>query len=197
MTQHDAHQVNRDSADHPSVAQSVSASSTGMGGDGAAIDPSEENEVWQGHTSWKHFVDLALVALGWSVIALIVAIIASPTVGWVISLLALLGWFYVFGRIVFAVLNCNYRLTTQRLFIERGILSRTIDQAELIRVDDVRIHKSLLNRFCGLGTVEVLSTDVSDREVKIVGVENPEFLADSIRQNMRLLRRKSLFIENL
>ena len=83
------------------------------------------------------------------------------------------------------------------MFIGRGILSRTIDQAELIRIDDVRIHKSLLNRMTGVGSVELFSTDASDRQVTIWGVQKPEELAESIRDQMRRLRQRSLFVESL
>lgn len=166
-------------------------------GDGAEVAPESEEELWVGHTNWKHFADLILVALGWSVIAVIVGFTMPRIMAWIVGIMAALGWLYVAGRILHAILNYRYRLTTQRLFIERGILSRTIDQAELIRVDDVRIQKTLLNRFTGLGSIEVFSTDASDRQVTIRGVPQPEHIADSIRQRMRELRQKSLFVESL
>lgn len=166
-------------------------------GNGADLEPEAEKELWVGHTNWKHFADLILVALGWSVIAVIVGFIMPRVMGWIVGIMAALGWLYVAGRILHAILNYRYRLTTQRLFIERGILSRTIDQAELIRVDDVRIHKTLLNRFTGLGSIEIFSTDTSNRQVTIRGVPQPEHIADTIRQRMRELRQKSLFVESL
>lgn len=166
-------------------------------GNGADSEPEAEKELWVGHTNWKHFADLILVALGWSVIAVIVGLTMPRVMGWIVGTMAALGWLYVAGRILHAILNYRYRLTTQRLFIERGILSRTIDQAELIRVHDVRIHKTLLNRFTGLGSIEIFSTDTSDRQVTIRGVAQPEQIADSIRQRMRELRQKSLFVESL
>jgi membrane protein YdbS with pleckstrin-like domain len=95
------------------------------------------------------------------------------------------------------VLGTYFRLTTQRLFIERGILSRTIDQTELIRVDDVRMHQSLLNRMFDVGTVMLLTTDTTDRSVTIEGVKNPKEVAEAVRQQMRLLRGKSVFVETL
>ena len=171
------------------------------GGHSPELDPDAEEDLWQGRTSWKHFTDLILVAGGWSLAAAFVWFQASPktsaAIGWVAFGVSALGWFYVLGRILFAMLNYRYRLTTQRIFIEKGILGRTIDQTELIRVDDLRIHKSFLNRVMGLGTVEIFSTDASDRRVLILGIENPEELADSVRERMRRLRQRSLFVESL
>jgi len=166
-------------------------------GHSAELDPDAEDELWQGRTSWKHFTDLILVAGGWSLVAAFVWFKASAAIGWVAVGVSVVGWAYVLGRILFAMLNYRYRLTTQRLFIEKGILSSTIDQTELIRVDDLRIYKSFLNRVMGLGTIEIFSTDASDRRVLILGIENPDELADSVRERMRRLRQRSLFVESL
>ena len=67
----------------------------------------------------------------------------------------------------------------------------------MIRVDDLRIRKTLPDRILGLGSIEVLSTDQTDRSMVIEGVRGPEAIAEHIRRNMRAMRRKSLFVENL
>lgn len=160
-------------------------------------EPGPETDIWQGQTSWKSYSDLLLAVLAWSVVAVVVGFTTPPWAVWTVIVLTAVAWLYVFGRIAHAVLSCRYRLTTQRLFIERGILSRVIDQTELIRVDDVRIHKKLLDRMMGLGSVQILTTDATDKDIRIVGVDNPDQLADHIRRNMRTLRRKSLYVENI
>jgi uncharacterized membrane protein YdbT with pleckstrin-like domain len=101
------------------------------------------------------------------------------------------------GYILYRIVQNRYRLTGQRLFVETGILSQTIDQTELIRVDDVRVHKRLTDRLLNMGTVEVRSTDASDAAIIIRGVKNAEQVAELVRTNMRALRSRSLFIENL
>ena len=175
------------------------------GGDGAPMDTGAEAEIWVGRTHWKHFAGRLIV---WGVCNVALAVI----VGWVASRVDWLGFtgafwaiagvvvvsgIFVVGRVVLAVLGHRYRLTSQRLFIERGILSRSVDQTELIRVDDVRLHKSFLNRVFGLGSVGIVSTDTSDREVVIEGIREAEKVAEAIRTHMRLMRRRSLFVENL
>ena len=174
-------------------------------GDGAPNDPAQEHDLWAGRTSWKHYLGRLLL---WAVGSLVVAILLGwlqsrwepltfwAALGWTL-LIVLVSGVIVFATIALKVLGCRYRISTQRLFIERGILSRTVDQTELIRVDDVRLFKSLLDRVCGLGTVIVRSTDATDSETVIAGVADPEQVAEAIRQHMRTLRRKSLFVENL
>lgn len=178
---------------------------TAVGGDGAAPDPEAETEIWVGRTHWKHYAGrLALwlaanvvvaVAIGW-VAGRVSWLGARGAFGVILGLLILSGLFVV-GRVALTILGRRYRVTSQRLFIDRGILSQTVDQTELIRVDDVRIHKSFLDRVFGLGSVGILSTDASDREIRIEGIANPDAVAEAIRTHMRTLRRKSLFVENL
>ena len=164
-----------------------------------------ETELWTGRTSWKHYagrVSLWIVAnvlfaalIGW--LASARKWFELPGVIWIV-----LGGVFVSGLIfiipVFLrIISRRYRLTSQRLFIERGILSQTIDQTELIRVDDVRLEKTLIDRVFGLGTVSLLSTDVSDRLVVIEGIDNAEKVAEAVRTNMRTQRGKALFVENI
>ena len=174
-------------------------------GDGAGMDPAQEADQWTGRTSWKYFSGSLIL---WVVLA-IVAIVGISWAAqgndermffwqlkWDLIIIAAMGVFFL-ARMFLHILSHRYRLTSQRLFVERGILSQTVDQTELIRVDDVRLHKSLMDRILGLGTVEVMSTDATDENLRVIGIAAPEQVAEAIRTNMRHLRRKSLFVENL
>ncbi|MCP4592647.1 MAG: PH domain-containing protein [bacterium] len=168
-------------------------------GDGAPLDPAAEQTLWAGRSHWAYF--LGTLACG------LLAIVVSTCLcyalrGHGVSLLHWLGLTLVFalltaGRVAWLVLGRSYRLTDQRLFIIRGVLSQTIDQTELIRVDDVRIRRSFAERLLGLGSVEIISTDRSDQALDIMGICSPNTVAEYIRTHMRNLRRKSLFIESL
>ena len=178
---------------------------TAVGGDGAAPHPEAEIEVWAGRTHWKHYAGRLMLWLAGNVIVAVLIAWVAGRVDWLggrgafgaIFGLLLLSGLLVVGRVALTVLSRRYRVTSQRLFIDRGILSQTVDQTELIRVDDVRICKSFLDRVFGLGSVRILSTDSTDREVLIEGISAPDAVAEAIRTHMRTLRRKSLFVENL
>ncbi|MBI4717913.1 MAG: PH domain-containing protein [Planctomycetes bacterium] len=167
--------------------------------------PEAEVEVWVGRTHWKYF---ASRLLAWAAMNLAAAVLAgwwawsSPTIAAGGAAAMIAGWvavtgLFIVGGVVVRVLSTRYRLTSQRLFVERGILSQTVDQTELIRVDDVRIEKSLLNRMVGVGNVTLLTTDTTDRSVSLVGVAEPDRVAELVRNHMRTLRHGSLFVENL
>ncbi len=170
-----------------------------------AGDREPETDIWSGRTSWKHFAGrIMLWILGNVAVAVLLGILASTIealTSWhvflVVLVIVLLSGAWVVGRIALGILGCHYRLTTERLFIERGILSRTTDQTELIRVDDVGMHKSMLDRIFGLGTVAIMSTDATDNALLIEGISEPEKVTEAIRSRMRALRRRSLFVENL
>jgi len=164
-------------------------------------EPLEEKDLWMGRGSWQYqFGAVAvcvLTALGALAMAYMVVTPRQAWLAWVAWLLILLVVLRTLWIVVVHMYSTRYRLTTQRLFVDRGILSRATDQLELIRVDDVRIHQRFLDRLFNVGTVEVLSTDVSDAKTRIIGIREPDRVAEHIRQHMRALRRRSLFIENL
>lgn len=60
-----------------------------------------------------------------------------------------------------ARLSDRYTLTNQRLIINKGLLSRSVDEIELFRVKDVTLTQTLFQRFVGYGTITVSSTDAS------------------------------------
>ncbi len=174
-------------------------------GDGEGVDPAAEKELWVGRTHWKHYAGRILlwvaanatVAIGLVWLSSKWDALTGSTAFWIITALLVVSGGVVLGRVAYRIIGHRYRLTSQRLFISRGILSQTIDQTELIRVDDVRVHRTLLDRIFGLGTVAIVSTDATDREIVIEGIAESDRIAEAIRGRMRTMRRKSLFVENL
>ena len=167
--------------------------------------PAPETGLWSGRTSWKHYI--VRIAL-WVVVNFVAAVLivrwSAPeswlTTGrafWAIVGVLVVSAVLMLAKAVLHILGRRYRLTTQRLFIESGILNKTIDQTELIRVDDVRVYKSLLDRIFNLGTISLISTDVTNKEISIEGVSGAEAVAESVRSHMRAQRGKALFVENL
>ncbi len=157
-----------------------------------------EQPLWSGRTSWRHYLGMATLG-GLAAIALLFLTARwGPTglVGWTFWLIAVAALAYAV-RVAVAILQTRYKLTSERLIIERGIISQTIDQTELIRVDDVRIHKTLLDRLFGLASIEIMSTDTTDSSVTIAGVPDGDQVAEMIRAHMRTARRSTLFMESL
>jgi len=171
---------------------------------GQAAQALPEQDLWAGRMHWQSSIGRVLLWLLLNV-GVIVAVYYAPRFEWLTQqrLNGAIGGFfalttiYMLGGLFVRILQTRYRLTSQRLFIEKGILSRTMDQTELIRVDDVRMQQSFVNRIFNIGTVLLMTTDVTDRSVDIIGIKDPIRVSELIRQQMRTLRGKSLFVENL
>jgi hypothetical protein len=82
-------------------------------------------------------------------------------------------------------------LTTERLQIVRGILSRSTEEIELTRVRDVSMEQSLAQRALGIGTITLVGTDATAPMVVLHDVEEPEQVKELIRQAVRDQRRRN------
>jgi membrane protein YdbS with pleckstrin-like domain len=95
-------------------------------------------------------------------------------------------------------LAVGYEITTQRVRIERGILSTTKDSIELFRIDHFDLHKPLGMRLAGHCLLHLRSSDASFDTVVIYGIPNLETLADTLREcslRERTRRRVTTFVQ--
>ena len=110
---------------------------------------------------------------------------------WGIALLPvfLLGVLWLL-RAWYLVASKRYRLTTQRLFVQTGLVAKHVEEIELFRVKDVTLDQGFLDRLLGTGTVVVLSTDDSTPRLEIRGILNPLDAKEKIRTGFRAARQR-------
>lgn len=84
----------------------------------------------------------------------------------------------------------RWELTTERLRVIRGLLSRATDEIELTRVRDVSYEQSLAQRALGIGTVKVVSVDATTPTTLLHDVDEPEQVKELIRQAVREQRQR-------
>lgn len=95
-------------------------------------------------------------------------------------------------------LATTYEITSQRVRIERGILSKIKDSIELFRIDHFDLHKPLGMRLAGYCLLHLRSSDASFETVIVYGVPNLEQLADTLREcslRERTRRRVTTFVQ--
>jgi membrane protein YdbS with pleckstrin-like domain len=95
-------------------------------------------------------------------------------------------------------ISTTYEITTQRVRIERGILSKTKENIELFRIDHFDLHKPLGMRLAGQCLLHLRSSDTSFPTVVILGIPNLESLADTLREcslRERTRRRVTTFVQ--
>ncbi len=95
-------------------------------------------------------------------------------------------------------LATTYEITSQRVRIERGILSKIKDSIELFRIDHFDLHKPLGMRLAGHCLMHLRSSDASFQTVIVYGIPDLEKLADTLREcslRERTRRRVTTFVQ--
>lgn len=77
--------------------------------------------------------------------------------------------------------STHYQITTQRIKLERGVLSKLQESLELFRIDHFELHKPLGMRMLGQSSLHLFSSDAELTNFFIYGVPNLEALADTLR----------------
>ena len=131
-----------------------------------------EHEVWSGHP--------AVVYSAWQWILVVVTIGIAYLVLWIKSR------------------SVTFRITTQRVQVERGLLSTMKDNLELFTIEHFDVHKPLGMRMVGYCLLHLRSADDNAPSLMLYGIPNLEHLADEMRESSlreRTRRRVTTFIE--
>jgi uncharacterized membrane protein YdbT with pleckstrin-like domain len=87
----------------------------------------------------------------------------------------------------------HYRITTQRIKLERGLLSKVQESLELFRIDHFELRKPIGSRLLGQSSLHLYSSDAELENFSIYGVPHLEALADELRDcQLRERARRSL-----
>ena len=90
------------------------------------------------------------------------------------------------------VRSTSYSMSTERLQVETGLLSRSTEEIELYRVRDWSVEKPFLLRLVGQGTVKVVSNDATSSVLELEGVKaRTRFASFSERTRKRRARRSA------
>ena len=81
-----------------------------------------------------------------------------------------------------ASLSTRFEITTQRVRIERGALSKSKQDTELYRIDDISLEQPLGMRMLGHAVLYLRSTDRSTPEIRLYGVPGLAALGEKLRE---------------
>lgn len=77
----------------------------------------------------------------------------------------------------------HYRITTQRVIIEKGLFSKRMDQIDTYRINDYVVERPLGQRMLGTGNIVLTSLDRSTPEVRIEDIKTDVLaLYESLRK---------------
>jgi len=87
--------------------------------------------------------------------------------------------------------SVRYRLTAQRLEVERGVFGKRFESVDLWRVRDLVLEQTLLERMRGVGRITVLSSDQVEPELLVGPVASARELYDQLRDAVAAARREA------
>lgn len=94
--------------------------------------------------------------------------------------------------------STHYQITSQRVRVERGLMSKTKENIELYEIDDFELHKPFGMRIVGHCLLRMRSSDATSPTLAIYGIPNLEQLADTLREcalKERPRRRVTTFVQ--
>ena len=84
----------------------------------------------------------------------------------------------------------RYVLTSERIKVTTGLLGRTIENYELIRIQDIDMQQNAGERLMGIGDVRIRGADPSNPELVLRNVRDPQAVYEVLRRAWLEARRK-------
>jgi uncharacterized membrane protein YdbT with pleckstrin-like domain len=144
-----------------------------------------ESMIWEGHPTWRamlsfHIKWFAITALAFGLLVVLDSIgVNLPTT--LIGAVLILGIaFTIFAGWVDRFFT-QYTITTKRLNVRRGILSKTESSTNVDRIQNITVKQSPVDRIMKVGSIDfdTASDDMSDK-FSFNGVNNPQDLRERI-----------------
>jgi hypothetical protein len=84
----------------------------------------------------------------------------------------------------------RYKLTNERLMIERGFVGRRTEEIDLYRVNDVGVKQNVAERIFGFGDIFIFTTDSTAPDYRIHNAGDPDRVKDILRTAARAERQR-------
>lgn len=171
---------------------------------GAPPPPVREETLWQGTPSATlligHIAGIVLVLIG---IPLLARFFASgmdevqadgiKNTAWVITGILLTIQLIALFVAWLKLRSTMYRVSNQRVMVEQGIVSKTVDEIDLRYIDDSNFTQSLAERILGIGSVMLISSDKSSPRYVLRSIKNPRDVRELIRAEAYKNSQRQIF----
>jgi hypothetical protein len=84
----------------------------------------------------------------------------------------------------------KYTLTNERIKVIRGMVSRDVENYELVRVQDIDLSQNLSERMMGIGDITIRGADSSEPTIVIRNISDPEKVYEIMRRAWLEARKK-------
>lgn len=93
----------------------------------------------------------------------------------------------------FLSLTLHYLVTDERIRITEGLLGKTSENIELVRVQDVQYSQTMTERLLNLGDISITSHHPNQPQIVLKNVENPSHVYEILRRAILNARKKHNF----
>ncbi len=84
----------------------------------------------------------------------------------------------------------SYEITSERIKIIRGILSKRTDELELYRAKDTSLIEPFLYRMFGVGNIVIVTNDTSTPTLELQGLNNAQEIREQLRTAIEECRQR-------
>jgi uncharacterized membrane protein YdbT with pleckstrin-like domain len=138
-----------------------------------------EQVMFQGHPSWRSIIGFYIKGLLVVTAICIVVQLIEDDAG-LVALVAVIGVAAVVLAGLIKRITVHYTITTRRLHIKRGIISREIQETRLERVQNVNYDQSVLQRVLQVGDVDFDTAAGDDFNFIFAGVADPDEVVEQV-----------------
>jgi hypothetical protein len=94
----------------------------------------------------------------------------------------------------FLSISLHYTITDERIRVTEGVLGKSRENIELIRVQDVDYSQTFRERILNLGDINIRSHDPSHPTMQLKNVKEPEAVYEILRRAILAARKKHNFM---
>ena len=151
-----------------------------------------EQVLFEGHPSWRSILDfylkgIAVTAVVCLLVALATGVIGDETNETLVVLIAVVGVGLTVLLGFIKRIATRYTITNRRLNIKKGIVSRTIQETRLERVQNVNYRQSVIQRVLQIGDVDFDTAAGDDYNFVFTGVAEPGDVVEKVDEATRSL----------
>jgi uncharacterized membrane protein YdbT with pleckstrin-like domain len=167
--------------------------------------PRKEETLWQGTPSMTlligHVAAIVFVLIAIPLLAYFFAdtipdlerASGMRTFGWVATAILVVIQSIVLFVAWFRLRSTQYKVTNQRVLIEQGIFSKTVEEIDLRYVDDSNFTQSLFDRILGIGHVTLISSDKNTPRYVLRSIKDPRGVRELIRAEAYQSSQRQVF----
>jgi uncharacterized membrane protein YdbT with pleckstrin-like domain len=142
-----------------------------------------EQIVFEGHPSWRGVLSFYLKGLAIALVVGAIVLIAASVVIGILVFVAIMALVVLAGLV--KRIATDYTITTERLRIRTGMLSKHVQQTSIDRVQNVNTEQSLIDRVLRVGKVDFDTAGTDDSDFTFDGVARPDEVVAAVDRARR------------